>query len=166
MKPHTCSRVGPLRSASWEVPVLFIQLPCLDHPLCLTDKSMVVPVSQVQVHINCFCLGSLCSSVPAGVRGAERDNEGREAGGLLAGDRPMAGFRGELRPTDWGVGVLARLLPHLQEPHPAPTHHEHRLVLLFSSNCFSNWLIIAFLVQINFSLICFPLFSLPICFTM
>ncbi len=62
------------------------------------------------------------------VRGAEGANEGPEAGDLLAGDGPMGGLRGELRPSGGGVGVLAHLLPHLQEPHPAPPYHEHRSV--------------------------------------
>lgn len=65
-------------------------------------------------------------SVPLEVRGAAGANEGPEGAELLAGDRPMGGLRGELRPSVWGLGVLAHLLSHLQEPHPAATHHEHR----------------------------------------
>lgn len=71
-----------------------------------------------------------CTSVlsPSERRGAERANEGPETGHLLAGDRPMGGLRGEFRPSVWGLGVLTHLLPHLQEPHPAATYHEHRSV--------------------------------------
>lgn len=69
----------------------------------------------------------LCFNVSASRR-THRANEGPESGDLLAGDRQMGGLRGKFRPPVWHVGVLAHLLPHLQEPHPAATHHEHRLV--------------------------------------
>lgn len=59
---------------------------------------------------------------------AEEENEGPEPVNLLAGDRPMGGLRGVLRPSVWHVGILTHLLPHLQEPHPAAPFHEHRLV--------------------------------------
>lgn len=65
---------------------------------------------------------------------AEGANEGPEAADLLAGDGPMGGLRGELRPSVWGVGVLTHLLPHLQEPRPAATHHEHRSVQKICEN--------------------------------
>lgn len=90
---------------------------------------MFVPLSHVPARVYvCFV------SVTSEGRGAERANEGPEAGDLLAGDGPMGGLRGELRPSVWGVGVLAHLLPHLQEPHPAATHHEHRSVRKISEN--------------------------------
>lgn len=69
----------------------------------------------------------LCSNISASRR-THRANEGPEAGDLLAGDRKMGGLWGKFWPSVWHVGVLAHLLPHLQEPHPAATHHEHRLV--------------------------------------
>lgn len=83
-----------------------------------------MPVSHIHVRIS-LCLHLLLSG-PSEVRGAEGGNEGPEAADLLAGNGPMGGLRGELRPSVWGVGILQHLLPHLQEPHPAPTHHEHR----------------------------------------
>lgn len=69
--------------------------------------------------------------VPSEDRGAEGADEGPEATGLLAGDGTMGRLRGELRPPVRGVGVLADLLPDLQEPHPAQTHHEHRSVTIY-----------------------------------
>lgn len=99
----------------------------LSFTLCLADRSMFVPVSHVHVHIS-RCLPLCCVSVPSEVRGAVGANERPEAADLLAGDGPMGGLRGELRPSGRGVGIFAHLVPHLQEPHPAPTHHEHRSV--------------------------------------
>lgn len=64
-------------------------------------------------------------SVPSEVCVVEGTHEGPGAPGLLAGDWAMGGLRGELRPTGGGLGVLTHLLPHLQEPHSATTHHEH-----------------------------------------
>lgn len=63
----------------------------------------------------------LSVSGPPEVRGAEGANEEPERG-----DGPMDGLRGEPGPSGRAVGVLEHLLPHLQEPRPAPTHHEHR----------------------------------------
>lgn len=74
---------------------------------------------------------ALCPSAQG--RGAEGANEGPEAADVLAGDGPMGQLRGELGPSFWSVGLLANLLPHLQEPHPAAAHHEHRSV------CKTQW---------------------------
>lgn len=57
---------------------------------------------------------------------AEQDDEGPQGADLLAGDGTMGGDRGELRPPVGRVGHLAGLVPHLQEPGPAATLHEHR----------------------------------------
>lgn len=66
--------------------------------------------------------------VPPEPCGAEGLNEGPEAGDLLAGDGTMGWLRGELGPSGRGVRNIANLLPHLQEPRPAQTRHDHRLV--------------------------------------
>lgn len=72
----------------------------------------------------------LHASVCPQVCEAEGGDEGPGEAGLLEGDGTMGRLRGELRPTFWDVGILAYLLPHLQEPHPAETHHEHWFVTL------------------------------------
>lgn len=67
----------------------------------------------------------LHATVHSQVRKAEGGNEGPGEAWLLAGDGPMGGLRGELRPAGWSVGVLTHILSYLQEPDPAATHHEH-----------------------------------------
>lgn len=86
--------------------------------LSLVDTGMLISHTHVHIHL----LFPLC-----GLR-AEGADEGPEAGELLAGDGPMGRLRGEHRPSVRDVGVLAHLLPHLQEPHPAAAHHEPRSV--------------------------------------
>lgn len=112
------------------------------HMLCLREVraalSHLPALSKIHLlpHKHKVCLhlcpalmsASACSPVPSEVGEVEGYNEGREAAGLLAGEGSMGGLRGDLRPSSAGVGTLAHLLPHLQEPHPAQTHHEPRSV--------------------------------------